>query len=78
MDNKTLEKKLKKLKGLELVSRFIHGNKKYIKACKTTSNSIKYFYYEIVKENEIKDIEDHQLLEYFKNTYEYNLNNIIY
>lgn len=66
-----------KNKKVEFVSEFEYKNKQYIKTLKIQKNKLKFIYYEI-NENNIKEVEDIELLNYFKIMYEVQPSDIIY
>lgn len=76
MDNDEILKFLKN-KKIEFVSEIEHNNKQYIKTIKMQKHKPKFIYYEI-DENNIKEVEDIQLLDYFKTMYEVQPSDIIY
>lgn len=76
MDRDEILKHLKD-KKVEYVSEIEYNNNQYVKTIKIQKKQPKIIYYEI-KKNEIKEVEDIQLLEYFKAIYEIQPSDIIY
>ena len=64
-------------KNVEFINEIEYNNKQYIKTMKMQKNKMKYIYYEI-NGNEIKEVEDIKILDYFKNVYEIHSSDIIY
>lgn len=77
MNQKELQEKLSREKNAEYISEFNYQGRVYVKALKESKKVIEYVYYKIEK-NEIKEIEDNQLLSYFKEQYELKPSKIIY
>lgn len=77
MNRKELKEKLSKEKDAEYISEIEHNEKTYVKALKSGKDGISYIYYEIVDDT-LKEIEDQQLLSYFKEKYEIKPSKIIY
>ena len=76
MDKDEILKDLKN-KKVEFVSSIEYNNKQYIKTTKKQKHNPKFIYYEI-NENNIKEVEDIQLLNYFKTMYEIQPSDTIY
>lgn len=76
MDKDEILKHLKNKKG-EFVSEIEYNNKQYIKTVKIQKNKPKIIYYEI-SENNIKEVEDIKVLDYFKAMYEIQPTDTIY
>ena len=77
MANDKIKEELEKNKKVIIVSEIEYEGKTYIKTIKNSKKEIKYIYYEI-KQDEVLEIKDEQLLLYFKQNYECTPSNIIY
>lgn len=69
---------MKKEKNIEFISEIEYNNKKYAKAIKMEKQKVKYVYYEITDNDELKNVEDTEILEYLKDNYEIKPEKIIY
>lgn len=77
MNKKEIEKKLLVEKNVNLIGILEFNKKTYVKALNTKEKTIKYSYYEIKNDN-IKEVEDKQIIEYLRKLDEYDSDNIIY
>ncbi len=77
MNKKEIEEKLKKESNAILLLEIEYNNKKYIKVMLNDGSEFEYRYYEVLDEA-IKPVEDNNILEYLKQVYEIQENNIIY
>ena len=68
---------MKKEKNIEFISEIEYNNKKYVKAVILEKQKAKYVYYEITDDG-CKEVEDTEILEYFKTNYEITPSKIIY
>lgn len=64
-----LKQKLKEEKNVILIREIEYKQKNYVMTIKTLNFGIEYIYYEIENEN-IKDVVDKDILNYFKERYE--------
>lgn len=64
-----LKQKLKEEKNVILIREIEYNQKNYVMTIKTLNFGIEYIYYEIENEN-IKDVVDKDILNYFKERYE--------
>lgn len=77
MTNDEIKSKIEANKKVVIVSEIEYEGKKYIKTIKNSIKEIKYIYYKI-EENNVLEVQDEQLLSYFKQKYECKPSNIIY
>ena len=61
---------MKDNENIEIVITFKYKDKKYAKAVNFGEKNFKYSYYEVASDNELKEVTDKELLEYFKKTKE--------
>lgn len=69
--------KLKKDENAEYTLRFEYENKKYVRAVKSNKNQLIDVYYEI-KESELKEVKNQNLLDAFNAKYKHDANPILY
>ena len=69
--------KLKKDENAEYTLRFEYENKKYVRAVKNDKNQLKDVYYEI-KESELEEVKNQNLLDAFNAKYKHDANPILY
>lgn len=69
--------KLKKDENAEYTLRFEYKNKKYVRAVKNDKNQLKDVYYEI-KESELEEVKNQNLLDAFNAKYKHDANPILY
>ena len=69
--------KLKKDENAEYTLRFEYENKKYVRAVKSDKNQLIDVYYEI-KESELKEVKNQNLLDAFNAKYKHDANPILY
>jgi len=77
METNDIKKRIENENDVSYISTIEQNGRQYVKIIKKIDNGIEYLYYEII-EDEIIIVEDEQLLEYFKETYECQASNIIY
>jgi len=77
METNDIKKRIENENDVSYISTIEQNGRQYVKTIKKIDNGIEYLYYEII-EDEIIIVEDEQLLEYFKETYECQASNIIY
>ena len=77
MTNDEMKSKIEANKKVIIVSEIEYKGEKYVKAVKYLKKEIKYIYYKI-EENDVLEVQDEQLLSYFKQKYECNPSDIIY
>ena len=77
MTEEELKKRLLKEKKAEFVIEIEYNEKKYVKAVRIKRKEILNMYYEI-ENNQIKEIANEKILNYLKQNYELEPNNIIY
>ncbi|MBQ2835981.1 MAG: hypothetical protein IJE68_04025 [Clostridia bacterium] len=66
-----IKQKLIQEKNVEFVDEINYKNKKYIKTVRLLKKGIDYIYYEI-EEGKIREVENQELIAYFKKNYEVN------
>ncbi len=69
--------KLKRDENAEYTLRFEYKNKKYVRAVKNDKNQLKDVYYEI-KESELEEVKNQNLLDAFNAKYKHDANPILY
>ena len=69
--------KLKRDENVEYTLRFEYKNKKYVRAVKNDKNQLKDVYYEI-KESELEEVKNQNLLDAFNAKYKHDANPILY
>lgn len=69
--------KLKIDENAEYTLRFEYKNKKYVRAVKNDKNQLKDVYYEI-KESELEEVKNQNLLDAFNAKYKHDANPILY
>lgn len=69
--------KLKRDENAEYTLRFEYKNKKYVRAVKNDKNQLKDVYYEI-KESELEEVKNQNLLDAFNAKYKHYANPILY
>ena len=69
--------KLKRDENAEYTLRFEYENKKYVRAVKSDKNQLIDVYYEI-KESELKEVKNQNLLDAFNAKYKHDANPILY
>lgn len=69
--------KLKKDENAEYTLKFEYKNKKYVRAVKNDKNQLKDVYYEI-KESELEEVKNQNLLDAFNAKYKHEANPILY
>lgn len=69
--------KLKKDENAEYTLRFEYENQKYVRAVKSDKNQLIDVYYEI-KESELKEVKNQNLLDAFNAKYKHDANPILY
>ena len=69
--------KLKRDENAEYTLRFEYKNKKYVRAVKNDKNQLKDVYYEI-KESELEEVKNQNLLDSFNAKYKHDANPILY
>lgn len=69
--------KLKRDENAEYTLRFEYKNKKYVRAVKNDKNQLKDVYYEI-KESELEEVKNQNLLDAFHAKYKHDANPILY
>ncbi len=69
--------KLKRDENAEYTLRFEYENKKYVRAVKNDKNQLKDVYYEI-KESELEEVKNQNLLDAFNAKYKHDANPILY
>ena len=69
--------KLKRDENAEYTLRFEYKNKKYVIAVKNDKNQLKDVYYEI-KESELEEVKNQNLLDAFNAKYKHDANPILY
>lgn len=69
--------KLKRDENAEYTLRFEYKNKKYVRAVKNDKNQLKDVYYEI-KESELEEVKNQNLLDAFNAKYKHDANTILY
>ena len=69
--------KLKRDENAEYTLRFEYENKKYVRAVKSNKNQLIDVYYEI-KESELKEVKNQNLLDAFNAKYKHDANPILY
>ncbi len=69
--------KLKRDENAEYTLRFEYKNKKYVRAVKNDKNQLKDVYYEI-KESELEEVKNQNLLDAFNAKYKHEANPILY
>ena len=69
--------KLKRDENAEYTLRFEYKNKKYVRAEKNDKNQLKDVYYEI-KESELEEVKNQNLLDAFNAKYKHDANPILY
>lgn len=69
--------KLKRDENAEYTLRFEYKNKKYVRAVKNDKNQLKDVYYEI-KESELEEVKNQNLLNAFNAKYKHDANPILY
>ena len=69
--------KLKRDENAEYTLRFEYKNKKYVRAVKNDKNQLKDVYYEI-KESELEEVRNQNLLDAFNAKYKHDANPILY
>lgn len=74
MENKidVISKNLKEKFNCLAIIDFEYLDKNYVKAFKNSQSGIEYKYFEILEENNLKEVTDKELLEYFRSQYEEN------
>ena len=72
-----LKRKLLKEKKAEFIAEIEYDNKIYVKAVRVIKNDVINVYYEI-KNEQIKEITDEEVLKCLKDQYELKPNNIMY
>jgi uncharacterized radical SAM superfamily protein len=77
MEKNHLKELLEKQYKVTYISNINYDNKTYVKTLKNSKNKIEYLYYEIDNDT-IKEINDNDLIDYFKTIYEYPSSDIIY
>ncbi len=77
MNDIEAKEKLKKEKNAIFVCEIDYLGKKYIKAIKLLKSGIEYVFYEMENDN-IKEIEDKEVLQYLEENYKVKDTNIIY
>ena len=68
---------LKRDENAEYTLRFEYKNKKYVRAVKNDKNQLKDVYYEI-KESELEEVKNQNLLDAFNAKYKHDANPILY
>ena len=69
--------KLKRDENAEYTLRFEYKNKKYVRAVKNDKNQLKDVYYEI-KESELEEVKNQNLLDAFNAKYKHDAKPILY
>ena len=69
--------KLKRDENAEYTLKFKYKNKKYVRAVKNDKNQLKDVYYEI-KESELEEVKNQNLLDAFNAKYKHDANPILY
>lgn len=69
--------KLKRNENAEYTLRFEYENKKYVRAVKSDKNQLIDVYYEI-KESELEEVKNQNLLDAFNAKYKHDANPILY
>ena len=69
--------KLKRDENAEYTLKFEYRNKKYVRAVKNDKNQLKDVYYEI-KESELEEVKNQNLLDAFNAKYKHDANPILY
>ena len=69
--------KLKRDENADYTLRFENKNKKYVRAVKNDKNQLKDVYYEI-KESELEEVKNQNLLDAFNAKYKHDANPILY
>jgi hypothetical protein len=69
--------KLKRDENAEYTLKFEYKNKKYVRAVKNDKNQLKDVYYEI-KESELEEVKNQNLLDAFNAKYKHDANPILY
>lgn len=77
MTREEIIQKLKKDENAEYTLRFEYKNKKYVRAVKSDKNKLKDVYYEI-KESELEEVKNQNLLDAFNVKYKHDANPILY
>jgi hypothetical protein len=77
MITKELEEKLKLEYSAKLVNEIKYNNEEYIRAVKFVETRINYIYFKI-DNNDLKEVTDIEILEYFNNLYKSENKDIIY
>ena len=77
MTRDEINKKLKRDENAEYTLRFEYKNKKYVRAVKNDKNQLKDVYYEI-KESELEEVKNQNLLDAFNAKYKHDANPILY
>ena len=77
MNNIEVKEKLKKEKKVIFISMIKYNEKTYAKTLKQVNNGIEYVYYEIIND-EIKEIQDNDILAYLQDNYNMKATDIIY
>ncbi len=77
MNNIEIKEKFKKEKKVIFISMIEYNEKTYAKTLKQLNNGIEYVYYEIIND-EIKEIQDNDILTYLQDNYNMKATDIIY
>ena len=77
MSRDEIIQKLKRDENAEYTLRFEYKNKKYVRAVKNDKNQLKDVYYEI-KESELEEVKNQNLLDAFNAKYKHDANPILY
>ena len=72
-----MKQKLIQEKNVDFVEEINYNKKKYIKTVRLLKKGIDFIYYEI-EDEEIREIENEELIAYFKKNYEVNEGSIYY
>ncbi len=77
MIDEEMEERIEKEKNVGFITEIKYKDKLYVKAIMEEKEGFKYVYYEI-ENDEIKDIEDKEVIKYLKENYELKESNVVY
>ena len=77
MISDVIKQKLIQEKNVDFVEEINYNKKKYIKTVRLLKKGIDYIYYEI-EDGKIREVENQELIAYFKKNYEVNEGSIYY
>lgn len=77
MTNDRIKEESEKNRKVIIISDIEYKGKTYIKTIKNSKKEIEYIYY-VIERDQIMEVQDEQILLYFKQNYECEPSNIIY